>query len=166
VIKSLEKLHYWVICFLPLAFASTLSKAAFPATRIGQARFSGLSIWLEIVWCSLWVPDRCVSVAVTVFHALCQPHAFDTPDYDDLVQDLKVSITIFICAIYCFDDIQHEDNWYGILSKALAATIAVSAIFLAEQALVELIWIDYKSRFIQPRKDVLVPKAKALFTFL
>ena len=34
--------------------------------------------------------------------------------------------------------------------------------FLAKQTLVELIWIDYKSRFIQPRKDVLVPKVKAL----
>ena len=31
--------------------------------------------------------------------------------------------------------------------------------------LVELIWIDYKSRFIQPRKDVLVPKVKALSLF-
>lgn len=181
VVKSLEKLRYWVrlvIYFLPLAVAfavaSALSKTAFPATHIGQARLSGLFLWLEIVWCSLWVLDLCVSVAAVVFHALCQPHAFDTPDYDDLVHDLKVPITIFIwavvsfvtrSAIYCFDDIQHEDNWYGILSKVLVATIAVSAIFLVKQTLVELIWIDYKSRFIQPRKDVLVPKVKALSLF-
>jgi hypothetical protein len=181
VVKSLERLRYWVrllIYFLPLAVAlavaSILSKTAFPATRIGQARLSGLFLWLEIVWCSLWILDRCVTVAAVVFHALCQPHAFDTPEYDELVHDLKVPITIFTwavvsfvtrSAIYCFDDIQHEDNWYGILSKVLVATIAVSAIFLAKQLLVELIWIDYKSRFIQPRKDILVPKVKALSLF-
>ena len=173
-VKSLKKLRYWVrlaLYFLPvavaLAVAFSVSKTLFRTAHIGHAQLSGIFLWLEISWCSLWVLDHCVWLLALGSKALCQPKAFDIDDYEDSVHQLKVPITIFLwsivtfltrSAIYQFHQGQYEDNWYHKLDKVLVATSVVSGIFLGKQALVELIRVNYRSRFIQPRLRALLDK--------
>ncbi|KAK4997536.1 hypothetical protein LTR66_003052 [Elasticomyces elasticus] len=133
---------------IPLILFDTVYKAA----RIQNIRLLGLFVWLEIVWASLWVGKLCAKTLPFIFQAACGLISTGIRKYSLVLMALEIPISLVIWSIVawgtvpviCSFDSQHcGDAWVTILHKAMLATIAVTAIFLAEKFFVQLVSINY-----------------------
>ncbi|GAB7351796.1 hypothetical protein MBLNU459_g2369t1 [Dothideomycetes sp. NU459] len=133
---------------IPLALCDTIYKHA----RAGNIRLLGLFIWIEVVWLSLWVCKLCAKALPIVFQATCGLVSTGIRKYSLVLLALEIPLSLFIWSIVswatlpvvCAFDKKHcGDGWITTFHTALVATIAVTAIFLAEKFFVQLVSINY-----------------------
>ncbi|KAI5239333.1 hypothetical protein E4T43_06805 [Aureobasidium subglaciale] len=133
---------------IPLALFDTVYKDA----RAGNIRLLGLFIWLEIVWVGLWVCKLLAKALPVVFQAACGLVSTGIRKYSLVLMALEIPLSLFLSSIanwatvpvICsFDQGHCGDKWVTTLHTVCLATIAVSAVFLAEKFFVQLISINY-----------------------
>ncbi|KAI5206122.1 hypothetical protein E4T39_02602 [Aureobasidium subglaciale] len=133
---------------IPLALFDTVYKDA----RAGNIRLLGLFIWLEVVWVGLWVCKLLAKALPVVFQAACGLVSTGIRKYSLVLMALEIPLSLFLSSIanwatvpvICsFDQGHCGDKWLTTLHTVCLATIAVSAVFLAEKFFVQLISINY-----------------------
>lgn len=133
---------------IPLALFDTIYKHE----RAGGIRLLGLFIWLEIIWLSLWACKLCAKALPILFQAACGLISTGIRKYSLVLMALEIPLSLFIWSIVAygtvpvicvFDQQVCGTSWVSTLQTALKATIAVTAIFLAEKFFVQLVSINY-----------------------
>lgn len=135
-------------------------------------RTVGLMVWLEIVWVSFWVAKLVAGTVPFAFQTVCGIFSTGIRKYSLVLRACEIPISLFIWSImvYCFQPIiwawsknhHHEAyastivkgkktagpgiSWLDTTHKLCTATIGVSALYLAEKLLVQMIAVNYHKR--------------------
>lgn len=148
-----------VLIAIPLIlFATVYSKVG-----IGRDfRALGLMVWLQVSWGALWITKIIAQLIPFVFQVVCGFVSSGTRKYRMIIEKLEIPISLFfwtIVAYATFDPITtiwtvdglpkkpSADSWVSIWSRIWLASIAVSAAFLVEKLFVQLISINYHSKY-------------------
>jgi hypothetical protein len=125
-----------------------------PELKTGGVELLGLFVWIEIVWCSLWICKLVAHSLPFVFHAVAGLVSGGVRKYSQVFVSLEVPVSLFLWTIVAFATAQsicsfdssrcHWSNgWTDTLQTVFKAGIIVAAIFLAEKTLIQIIAVDY-----------------------
>jgi hypothetical protein len=145
-----------IIFAIPLAIYATVKKSS----RIGGVRTLGLFVWLEIAWLSLWVTKLIAQTFPYIFTFLCGFVSSGVRKYSLVIKALELPLSIFIWTIITwatvpvvvvFDAKNRDYPWVDTLRHVFLASIAVTALFLLEKLIIQLISINYHRRQFSAR---------------
>jgi hypothetical protein len=124
-----------------------------PELSAGNIKLLGLFVWIEIIWCSLWICKLVAHSLPFVFHAVAGLVSGGVRKYSQVLIALEVPVSLFLWTIVAFATIgvistfdadpRPDGNWPETLRTVFKAGIIVAAIFLAEKTLIQIIAIDY-----------------------
>lgn len=135
-----------------LAIPLVLLDTVYSTARIGNVRTLGLFIWIEISWVGLWICKLLSKALPVLFQASCGLISTGIRKYSMVLLALEIPTSLFLWSIaswatlpvVCTFDQKHcSDQWLATLRTILRATIAVTAVFLAEKFFVQLVSINY-----------------------
>jgi hypothetical protein len=123
-----------------------------PELQAGKVKLLGLLVWMEIVWCSLWICKLVAHSLPFVFHAVAGLVSGGVRKYSQVLVALEVPVSLFLWTIVAFattgsiclfDRGNCGVEWLQTLATVFKAGIIVTAIFLAEKTLIQIIAVDY-----------------------
>jgi hypothetical protein len=149
---------------VPLALGATVYKD----TRIGRPidvsgeRVEGMSllnfsIWLEVIWLSIWVSKLVVKTLPYIFMFLCGVVSSGTRKYALVLKNLELPLSFVGWAgatIATFRGLTHDpvpQDWRATMIQILGAVMIATLIFLAEKLIVQMISISYHQRSFEHR---------------
>lgn len=142
-----------ILLGIPLIIFGTIKKEA----NIEGIRLLGLFVWLEIVWCSLWVAKLCSKTLPRAFRLCCGVISAGTRKHSLMIKALEVPLSILfwvivtwatIPVIAAFNSVKvtvtsSPVEWISTLQKVFLASIPVAGIFLVEKMAIEFITVNY-----------------------
>ena len=182
-IHSASVITRYALYILPvamlLAIPLVLTATVYTNTTIGDIRLLGLFIWIEMCWVLLWASKLLALAVPTIFQATCGVISTGIRKYTTVLMALEIPLSLFIwtCATYgsshviCDFDPKHckdisnplnDNHWLYDLQRAFLAGIVVTAIFLGEKTIVQLISIDYHRK----QFDAKIKESKKLIWLL
>lgn len=178
---------------VPVIVTATAAKDTFigkapkdPGAHNEQVRLLGLFVWIEVVWFGLWAAKLIAMCLPPIFQGFCGIISAGTRKYMLLIKALEIPLSLLIWTIICYGTApviqlerfqprhrQPNAGWVQTLQRVFLASIAVSACFVAEKVIVQLVGINYHrkqfSAKIQASKrrvrmlDVLYEASRKLF---
>jgi small-conductance mechanosensitive channel len=132
---------------VPLALTATIYKHA----TANDVRLLGIFVWLEVIWISLWICKLFAQAVPFVFQAACGLISTGIRKYSLVLAALEVPISLLFWSIVAFATTgvictfggTCDIGWPKTLNTVFKAGIIVTAIFLAEKTLIQLISINY-----------------------
>jgi small-conductance mechanosensitive channel len=160
------------IPLLLYAIAPNYKDATIPRDSKHGIRTVGLMVWIEVVWVSFWVAKLVAAAVPFAFQSVCGIFSTGIRKYSLVFRACEIPISLFIWSImiYCFQPIlwawskqRHHDayastmvkgkktpgpgiSWLNTTHKLCTATIGVTALYLAEKLLVQMIAVNYHKR--------------------
>ncbi|KAK3717388.1 hypothetical protein LTR37_005777 [Vermiconidia calcicola] len=152
-----------------LSVPLVLSATVYDDAAAAGVRLLGLFIWIEMIWVLLWVSKLLSQGAPFVFQGICGVISGGIRKYTTVLMALEIPLSLFLWTISAFasshvicvfnngnkpedlflrskceiDPDTDARPWPLMLRRIFLAGIVVSAIFLAQKTLVQLISIDY-----------------------
>ncbi|KIX95976.1 uncharacterized protein Z520_08231 [Fonsecaea multimorphosa CBS 102226] len=126
----------------------------------GGIRLLGLFIWIEVVWVFLWIAKLLAQAVPIVFQTVGGAIHTGIRKYWLVLKAVEIPLSLFfwailsICSyslIYVFDQEFHKEHagnitWLSTLHKVLKATIGVSALYLVEKMLIQMVSVNYHGK--------------------
>lgn len=149
-----------ILIAIPMIVLGVLKKAELnppegTADTDGPTAFRIL-LWAEVWWVSLWVSKLAAWILPKIFMFLCGIVSAGVRKYATVLKNLKMPLSLFLWALISFTSfrgifqrsltIQNPIYWTTVVSNVLAALFAISGVFLAEKAIVQLIGVTYHQR--------------------
>ncbi|KAG4431774.1 hypothetical protein IFR05_012750 [Cadophora sp. M221] len=171
-LRHLGRFYNWVLTFsvvtryafyiLPVATLLAIPLSIFATihyeSNIKGVRIMGLFVWLEIVWCSLWIAKLCSKTLPRAFRLCCGVISAGTRKHSLMIKALEVPLSIVFWVIACWASIpviaafNPETNvtvtgssvhWIRSVQKGFLASIPVACVFLVEKMAIEFITVNY-----------------------
>ncbi|EPS38448.1 hypothetical protein H072_7800 [Dactylellina haptotyla CBS 200.50] len=138
---------------IPIAIGATVGRKA----RIGGVPLFIFFIWLEIVWCSLWMSKIVAKVLPMAFKTLVGVVSSGTRKYYKVIQQLEVPLSLVgwtIAGLVSFKILidNYKDagikfgTWRSTMLNVLTACLVSSLIFLVKSVIVQLISVQYHQK--------------------
>jgi hypothetical protein len=140
---------------VPIAIGATVAHD----TQVAGVRLFFLSLWLEIVWLSIWVSKLVAKAIPGVFIFLCGVVSSGTRKYALVIKNLEIPISLvgwaatvlatFNALVNISDntwDRNDTNSWPNVTKRILPAVMIAAAIYLAEKLVIQLISISYHQR--------------------
>lgn len=145
-----------ILIAIPMIVLGILKKADLNAPKPDQDGPTAFRIllWVEIWWVSLWVSKLAAWILPKIFMFLCGIVSAGVRKYATVLKNLKMPLSLFFWAMVSFisfqgifqESLKIPIQWTSIISNILAALFAISGVFLAEKAIVQLIGVTYHQR--------------------
>lgn len=134
---------------------------------IGKVRLRWFFVWVEIVWCSLWVSKLVAHFLPFIFQMLVGVVNSGIRKYSLVIRSLQIPLSLVgwtVTSLATFQPIMTRnpirrnlpapkgvtdwnptapDEWEKIVQQVLGAFVVASLIFLAEKLIIQLISINY-----------------------
>ncbi|EXJ79106.1 hypothetical protein A1O3_08607 [Capronia epimyces CBS 606.96] len=122
--------------------------------------YLGLFIWIEVVWVLLWVAKLLAQLVPIVFQTVAGAIHKGMRKYRLVLQAVEIPLSLFFWAIlaiasfsliYTFDRDFHSAHagkihWLSVLHKVNKATIGVTALYLVEKMLIQMVSVNYHGK--------------------
>jgi hypothetical protein len=157
-----RKSTWWLLGALIIAIPLVVT--ALHAEYIGAIPATGLLIWLEILWTAAWILHACIRALSMVLTWICRlawSYQLSLSRWEDFGNNTAWTHLWFMMSLVAWGSssvICRSDNnicdadWLKILKKVLLATVPVSAIFLAEDVLMEILVTTHSLRTAKGRQ--------------
>lgn len=171
-LRHLGRFYNWILTFsvvtryafyiLPVATLLAIPLSIFATihyeSNIKEIRIMGLFVWLEIVWCSLWIAKLCSKTLPRAFRLCCGVISAGTRKHSLMIKALEVPLSIVFWVIACWASIPviaafnpetdvtvtgSSVHWIRSLQKGFLASIPVACVFLVEKMAIEFITVNY-----------------------
>ncbi|KAH9208782.1 Mechanosensitive ion channel-domain-containing protein [Leptodontidium sp. 2 PMI_412] len=171
-LRHLGRFYNWILTFsvvtryafyiLPVATLLAIPLSIFATihyeSNIKGIRIMGLFVWLEIVWCSLWIAKLCSKTLPRAFRLCCGVISAGTRKHSLMIKALEVPLSIVFWVIACWASIPviaafnpetdvtvtgSSVHWIRSLQKGFLASIPVACVFLVEKMAIEFITVNY-----------------------
>ncbi|QDS69570.1 hypothetical protein FKW77_008139 [Venturia effusa] len=130
--------------------------------RAGGVRLLGLFIWIQVMWWCLWLAKYFAQVLPLIYMMLSGFVSSGTRKYRTVIENLETPLTFTLFSIIAwatseplitiFDQPKKVPfHWVVMVRRVALASIAASALFLAEGLITELIAITYHRRQFEDR---------------
>ncbi|KAI9891138.1 MAG: hypothetical protein M1814_002981 [Vezdaea aestivalis] len=140
-----------VLIAIPLAISVTVASNV----RIGKTRLMGLFVWLEAIWCGIWVAKLLVKMLYSFFRLCCGVVNPGARNHAEIITKLKHPISFFLWVVICYVSIplisafndnsnrQSSAKWIDVMQKIFLAGIPASSVLLVEKLFIQLITLSY-----------------------
>ncbi|KIW98532.1 uncharacterized protein Z519_00193 [Cladophialophora bantiana CBS 173.52] len=126
----------------------------------GGIHLLGLFIWIEVVWVFLWIAKLLAQAVPIVFQTVGGAIHTGIRKYWLVLKAVEIPLSLFFWAIlsiasysliYVFDKEFHKAHagnikWLSTLHNVLKATIGVSALYLVEKMLIQMVSVNYHGK--------------------
>lgn len=120
----------------------------------------GLFVWIEVVWVLLWVAKLLAQAVPIVFQTVGGAIHTGIRKYWLVLKAVEIPLSLFFWAIlsiaswsliYVFDKEFHTNHagsikWLHTLHNVLKATVGVSALYLVEKMLIQMVSVNYHGK--------------------
>lgn len=127
---------------------------------VGGIHYLGLFIWIEVVWVLLWVAKILAQLVPIAFQSVAGAISTGMRKYRLVLQAVEIPISLFFWAIlaiasfpliYTFDRSFHSAHagkihWLHVLHNVNKATIGVTALYLVEKMLIQMVSVNYHGK--------------------
>ncbi|TGZ76227.1 hypothetical protein EX30DRAFT_266358 [Ascodesmis nigricans] len=156
------------LCFLVVILVCHLVPEARGKVKIGTVPLKWFFVWLEIVWCSLWISKLVAKALPFVFQALVGVVSSGVKKYSMVIKALEIQISLVgwaIASLCSFiplmtknpDVKQHGGKvfpWQDRVNKVLISCLVSTIVYLVEKVLIQIVSVDYHRRqFAQRIKE-------------
>ncbi|KAL2421733.1 Mechanosensitive ion channel protein BA [Exophiala dermatitidis] len=147
-------------------------------TVTGGIHYLGLFIWIEVVWVLLWVAKLLAQLVPVAFQSIAGAIHTGIRKYRIILQAVEIPLSLFFWAIlaissfsiiYTFDRSFHSAHagkihWLSVLHKVNKATIGVTALYLVEKVLIQMVSVNYHGKQFYDHIKELKTLSRALET--
>ncbi|KAE9973225.1 hypothetical protein EG328_004508 [Venturia inaequalis] len=151
-------LPFSVLLAIPIIIFATVKSDA----RAGGVRLLGLFIWIQVQWWVLWLAKYFAQLLPLIYMKLSGFVSSGTRKYRTVIRNLETPLTFMLFSIIAwatseplitvFDQPSPRPfHWVVILRRVALASIAGSALFLAQGLIIQLIAINYHRRQFEDR---------------
>ena len=140
--------------------ASTVYRQTSTTDNSDGIHYLGLFIWIEVVWVLLWVAKLMAQAVPIVFQTIGGAIHTGIRKYWLVLKAVEIPLSLFFWAIlmisswsviYVFDKpfhTKHAGNikWLHTLHMVLKATVGVTALYLVERMLIQMISVSYHGK--------------------
>jgi small-conductance mechanosensitive channel len=144
-------------------YNNTASTVYSETTKIdvdGGIHLLGLFVWIEVVWVLLWVAKLLAQAVPIVFQTVGGAIHTGIRKYWLVLKAVEIPLSLFFWAIlsiaswsliYVFDKEFHADHagnikWLHTLHNVLKATVGVTALYLVQRMLIQMISVSYHGK--------------------
>ncbi|KAI9750780.1 MAG: hypothetical protein M1815_001591 [Lichina confinis] len=142
-----------------------LGLLVFPRATVGGVRLFWFSIWLEIVWLTLWagrIVSKCLPYPIGLVSSL---FTNNSKKWRDLGEQLEVPATIFLWWLaiqvsflptmrnHHLDGNKETKNWQRTMNKVITAVFVGTTLNFVEKLIIQLIAMDFHLRTYSHRID-------------
>ena len=170
--RDLRWSTWWLIGAVLIVIPWVAIAASAPKTAMGGIRTTGFLIWIEILWTSAWILSFFHFCIGRGWFLLCQFDASFMP-WETFVTNIMRTTVCFAMSLVAWGSSSVicrvsgstcNENWLIVLRKVLLATIPATAIFCAEDILMELIITFQAARMGNERHlETMVRRRNAIF---
>lgn len=146
----------------------------------GGIHILGLFIWIEVVWVLLWIAKLLAQAVPIIFQNVGGAIQTGIRKYWLILKAVEIPISLFFWAIlaiasfpiiYTFDQPFHKEHagkikWLSILHNVIKATIGITALYLVEKMLIQLVSVNYHGKQFYDHIKELKTVSRALETML
>lgn len=134
---------------------------AAPKATIGGVRMKWFFIWMQIVWCSLWVSKLVAKALPFIFQALVGVVSSGVKKYSLIIKALELQLSLVgwaVASLCSFlplmtrnDDLSRErygviQSWQDRMNKVLISCLISTLVFLGEKLIIQIVSVDYHRR--------------------
>ncbi|KAI5782773.1 Mechanosensitive ion channel-domain-containing protein [Geopyxis carbonaria] len=143
------------LCFLIVIL---IGHYATPKATIGGVKIKWFFVWLEIVWCSLWVSKLFAKALPTIFQALVGVVSGGVKKYSLVLKALELPLSLVgwaVASLCSFlplmtknPDVKSDKilPWEDRFNKVLISCLVSTLVLFAEKLLIQIVSVDYHRR--------------------
>ncbi|KAJ9652409.1 hypothetical protein H2198_008330 [Neophaeococcomyces mojaviensis] len=135
---------------IPIIIGATVA----PNARVGGTRMTWFCVWLEVVWCSIWVSKLVARFLPRLFQFIVGVISSGTRKYALILAALEIPLSLVgwtVTSVASFRPLMTKTPgrvgnsvyWISIIEKILFACLFSSLVLLVEKILIQLISISY-----------------------
>lgn len=159
-------LTYIVPMVLLLLIPLLVGALEYPNTSVGGVKLMWFSIWLEIVWLSLWagrVIGKCMPPVAGILASMFTNNA---RKWRDLARQLEIHLALFLWSLaleisflptmknHPVDGDKSTRSWENTLNKIIVAFLVWTILNLIEKFIIQLIAISFHQRTYADRIEI------------
>lgn len=126
----------------------------------GGIRLLGLFIWIEVVWVLLWVAKLMAQFVPILYQSMAGALRTGIRKYFLVLKAVEIPLSLFFWAIlaiasrsiiWTFDQPFHKEyagkiHWLSVLHSVNKATIGVTALYLVQKLLIQMVSVNYHGK--------------------
>jgi hypothetical protein len=126
----------------------------------GGIRLLGLFVWIEVVWVLLWVAKLLAQSVPIIFQTTAGAIRTGIRKYSLILKAVEIPLSLFFWAcfglasrslIWVFDKQFHSEHaghirWLNILYNLSRATVGVTALYLVQKLLIQMVSVNYHGK--------------------
>jgi hypothetical protein len=166
---------WWLLGAVAIIVPWAVLAASAPTRTMGGVRTTGFLVWIEILWTTYWILSSCLYYIGKALFWICQWDE-SLKLWDTFIQNTRWTgvwfamslVAYFSSSVMCrISGSTCNEHWLTVLRKVLLASIPATAIFHAEDLLMEVMITMRVKRMSQERQfDKMIRRRNAMFLIL
>ncbi|KAL4806329.1 Mechanosensitive ion channel-domain-containing protein [Aspergillus unguis] len=174
--KFIKKIHessfivryftYIVPVVLILLIPLLVGALAFPDANVGGVKLLWFSVWLEIVWLTLWAGRIVAKILPTPVNILASVFTNSSKKWRDVAKQLELSVTLFLWWLgievsflptmknHHVDGNSRTRSWENTLNKIIISIFVWTILNLVETFILQLIAMSFHRRTYSDRIEI------------
>ncbi|OAA43742.1 Mechanosensitive ion channel family protein [Metarhizium rileyi] len=153
----------YMVYIVPIGIILAVPVVLFHFTTTGTGTLVGgedgptlflLFLWIEIMWCALWIAKIAAWVLPKVFMFFCGIVSMGVRKYATVLKNLSITLSLFFWALASWlsfkglfaNPLSKELGWVINMERVLVSLFVSSAVLLVEKAFVQLVGVSYHQR--------------------